>query len=570
MPRQHSDFFSNLPYFAIATTDSHGRPWATLVTGPSDARPVSAVSSDKLHVQSQLPTDDPFGACVASSNSTALWAGIGVDFSNRRRNKVAGYVVSSSFDNGMLRMDLTTNDNMGNCPKYITVRDLVYAPKPHPSTISNTFHDPATNDTVALTDEEIEHVHRASTLFIASRHIDPTDARSTDMGLNHRGGAPGFARVGEAGTTINLPDFSGNRFYQSLGNIQTDHVAGLVVPCFVTGDLLYLTGHAENLFDDDATRLMPRVTLLTRIVVTAKVFIKAALPFDLRGGVESLSPYNPPLRYLASELAAQGKTLGGQGLNVATLAQVTRVTSNIAAFTFDLAAPVTFVPGGFAVFDFSQFFDKPYMHMHNANPKLVNDDFVRTWTISSSPPYSLEKGEFAPTSRITCTIKHVPGGTVSSFLHTMVSRGFQVPLLGTGGEFSPFSSPPLHSLPAKMLWVAGGVGVTPFLAFAEAVAASKASVDVTVFLSGRGDEGLGLVQALRRTGMSKVILFDSTAKASTSNVVARRLQLHDFKGVVDLPHRHAYVCGPSDFMQTTTTWLNQAGAPSVHKESFAF
>ncbi|ETW00594.1 hypothetical protein H310_07168 [Aphanomyces invadans] len=577
MPRQHSTFFSDLPYFAIATMDSHGRPWATLVTGPRTARPVTAMSSDKLRIDTELPADDPFGACVAShqqaSNGSALWAGLGVDFSNRRRNKVAGYVVSSSFDQGYLRMDLTTNDNMGNCPKYITVRDLVYAPERRaPSTISNTFHDSVSpNAPVSLTEEEIDHVHRASTLFLASRHIDAKDPRSTDMGLNHRGGSRGFARVGEAGTTINVPDFSGNRFYQSLGNIQTDKVAGLVVPCFETGDLLYLTGHAENLFDEDATRIMPRVTLLTRIVLTGKVYIKAALPFELVGA-ETMSPYNPPIRYLTSELAAHGKSLDVHGQNVATLAQVTRVTDNISAFAFDLKTPVKFIPGGFAVFDFSQYFDKPYMHMHNAHPQLVNDDFIRTWTISSSPPYSADINEFIPSNRITCTIKHVPGGTISSFLHTMVSRGLKVPLLGTGGEFSPFTHPP-STLPSKMLWVAAGVGITPFLAFAEAIAATHASVDLEVLLAARGEEGVGLVQALKRAGISKITLFDSKAKPSTdpaSPVVTRRLRPEDFGNLPDVHERHAYICGPNDFMHATAKWLNEAGAPSVHMESFAF
>ncbi|KAF0692457.1 Aste57867_16468 [Aphanomyces stellatus] len=579
MPYQHSSFFSHLPYFAITTLDGHGRPWATIVSGPPSAPPVRAVSDTELHVRSQLAPDDPFGAaCVATkdANTTRLWAGLGVDFTNRRRNKVAGVVTSSSFDatTGALAATLTTNDNMGNCPKYITLRDLVYdARAATPETIANSFHDDVTSDpaaaTTTLTDDEIALVHRASTLFLASRHLDPDDAASTDVGLNHRGGPRGFARVGDGGRAIYLPDFSGNRFYQSLGNIQTDHVAGLVIPCFETGDMLHVTGVAENLYDDDASQLMPRVTLVTRVVLTGKVYIRKALPFTLRSP-ERYSPYNPPVRLLATELEAQGKlpTATTTTTNVATLVDIRRVTDRIAAFTFELTEAVRHVPGGFAIFDFSALFDRSYRHMFEGNPQQLNDDYVRTWTISSSPPW--DGTAFGPTTRLTCTIKHVARGAVSSLLHTRAKRGFSVPLLGVGGEFSPWAATP--SPPTKMLWVAAGVGVTPFLAFAQALAASHTTnVDVVVLLAARGEEArIGQLLA-GVAGLSKLKIFDSTGTASlpspSAEVVPRRMTALDFAGYED---RTAYICGPSDFMASAQAMMDAAGIEHVHKESFAF
>ena len=105
-----------------------------------------------------------------------------------------------------------------------------------------------------------EHLEQVSTAFLATKHTtsakDP-DGDQSDMGFNHRGGRPGFIRVFEEiasdnpqkiNTYIVLPDFSGNRFYQSLGNIQGDPQVGLVFPDFKTGNVLYITGVAENLF----------------------------------------------------------------------------------------------------------------------------------------------------------------------------------------------------------------------------------------------------------------------------------------------------------------------------------
>ena len=102
-----------------------------------------------------------------------------------------------------------------------------------------------------------------------------------------------------------LPDFSGNRFYQSLGNVESDGVAGLLVADFTRGDLLQLTGTAENLYGADAAAVMPRVTLALRIRVTGAVLMQGGLNLEM-ASEEVMSPYNPPVRYLASEIKGMG------------------------------------------------------------------------------------------------------------------------------------------------------------------------------------------------------------------------------------------------------------------------
>ena len=51
---------------------------------------------------------------------------LGVDFSNRRRNKVAGVIQADTIemadaggDRVHLRLGITTTESLGNCPKYI-------------------------------------------------------------------------------------------------------------------------------------------------------------------------------------------------------------------------------------------------------------------------------------------------------------------------------------------------------------------------------------------------------------------------------------------------------------------
>ncbi|CAF4242956.1 unnamed protein product [Rotaria socialis] len=110
MPPEHSEFFTQLSYLSIFTIDADGRPWATILFGSSTtfSRAVSNIVINTTHV------------------STRYFAGVGVDFSDRRRNKVAGLITSSEILSSSLHMFLITNESLGNCPKYITIRKMEY------------------------------------------------------------------------------------------------------------------------------------------------------------------------------------------------------------------------------------------------------------------------------------------------------------------------------------------------------------------------------------------------------------------------------------------------------------
>ncbi|KAI9333794.1 hypothetical protein BDR26DRAFT_991268 [Obelidium mucronatum] len=70
--------------------------------------------------------------------------------------------------------------------------------------------------------------------------------------------------------------------------------------------------------------------------------------------------------------------------------------------------------------------------MNFANPKQVNDDYVRTGQFRLSLPSMSNDGTFQPTRFISCTIKHVQGD-MSSFLHKMTHTAAFVWLSGIGG-----------------------------------------------------------------------------------------------------------------------------------------
>ncbi|KAJ3336650.1 hypothetical protein HDU91_001717, partial [Kappamyces sp. JEL0680] len=267
MPRQHSDFFASLDYLAVGARSREGRLWATILSSVS----IVVRDSYTLDVTCVCPSDDPFLEAVTSLPAESYFAGVGVDFSNRRRNKLAGVIESVQFQDGRLELRLRTNENLGNCPKYITVRTL----KPLQRTPAKAVQlDALDADALAI-------LRQASTVFLVTQHLD---AAEPDLGFNHRGGNPGFVRHYQDRNGIShlvLPDYSGNRFYQSLGNIESDKQAGMVIPDFTTGDLLYVTGTAANLYDSDAESIMPQTSLVSLLTVEAAVLIRNAINLQL-------------------------------------------------------------------------------------------------------------------------------------------------------------------------------------------------------------------------------------------------------------------------------------------------
>jgi predicted pyridoxine 5'-phosphate oxidase superfamily flavin-nucleotide-binding protein len=135
--------------------------------------------------------------------------------------------------------DVSVDQSFGNCPKYIQLRQFRFVrDSPAPSSVS-ALESPALDGAARAL------VEQADTFFVAT-YADLSGARQIDV--SHRGGRSGFVHIGEDGW-LTIPDFAGNRFFNTLGNIALNPRAGLVFPDFSTGGLLQMTGEAELLFD---------------------------------------------------------------------------------------------------------------------------------------------------------------------------------------------------------------------------------------------------------------------------------------------------------------------------------
>ena len=248
MPEQHRAFFPLLPYLFTATLDGEGRPLASMLWGPAGF--VTSPDPVTLRIAAQAPTGDPAAAGFAVGQPIGL---LGLDLSTRRRNRANGRIAARD-DAGLT---VTVEQSFGNCAQYIQTRQAT--PKAPAA--------PATEILGALDAAARQLIGMADTFFVASR----SRAGIGDGGLDvsHRGGPPGFVALD--GDTLVVPDFRGNRFFNTLGNLLGDPRAGLLFVDFATGGLLQLQGQVR--IDWGSPRRW-------RIVVERAWRRPAALPFD--------------------------------------------------------------------------------------------------------------------------------------------------------------------------------------------------------------------------------------------------------------------------------------------------
>jgi ferredoxin-NADP reductase len=269
------------------------------------------------------------------------------------------------------------------------------------------------------------------------------------MDTNNRGGPPGFIRA-ISNTEIAYPEYSGNRLYQSLGNLINFPAIGMVIPDFETGNVLHITGIAEILMGEKANALIPRTNVVIKIKLVDTRLIRQGLSF--RGKAGEPSPYNPPVKLLATE-GNLGANFGSQPEGTATLIDKDDITPTITRYRFRASHPVKYRPGQWVALDFSEELNMGYSHMRDDDPTSLNDDFVRTFTVSSHPD-ELPENEFEIVARLH--------GPVTEFLkkqRTASRNTLEVKLRGFGGDFKMAASAQQEVLP----FIAGGVGITPLM-----------------------------------------------------------------------------------------------------------
>lgn len=476
-----------------------------------------------------------------------------------------------------------------NCPKYINVRKLI----PHPRTFPKVEHRHRHwGPQGRLPEDVVAFILQADTVFVGSIYKSSPSALRVfppHAGMNARSGLPGFIRVSPSdGRTVVVPDYSGNRFMSTLGNIEASGTVGLTIVSFTTGDILYLTGTAETLVGPPALEVMTRHAAVTSVNVTGFVFVRNALPVRQQDDTPvERSPYSPKIKYLVEETGAQSR---GSAEHKAKLQETVHVSSDLAVFKFKViskpgAGDLRIRPGQAIVLDFMDWIGPPqYQHTTNSNPGSINDDRVRTWTVSSAHEEQ----------NVTCfelTMREMKGGAVTGALFDRLRKDqpdqpgqrivFDTPVVadvvGVTGDFF------MDREKINALWVAGGIGITPFLAMLNALAERgfAAGGDVVLVLATREPN---IMLNMMRPSLERIAStvrisiaifthdseFDAGHLKPSQNICVHRGRV--FPGFwKDIPRgKDVFICGPNALGDSVTDGLQAVGVSpnTIRREGF--
>lgn len=244
-----------------------------------------------------------------------------------------------------------------------------------------------------------------------------------------------------------------------------------------------------------------------------------------------------------------GKLWASGDEQVLTCARVVDETHDVKSFEFLVGdgAPVRFEPGQFMT----------------VSANVQGQPVQRCYTISSPPtrPYLL-----------SITVKRVPSGIMSNWLHDNMKPGSQLRAYGPSGSFTPTSA----LAAAKSLYLSAGSGVTPLMSMTRASIDLGLDRDIVFVHSARTPADIvfrkelerlvALSPRLRTFFICEGIGDENDWSAPTGRLSLRLLS----QWVPDYAEREVFTCGPGGYMSAVRTLLGEGGHDPAryHQESF--
>lgn len=260
MTTRQQEMFSKLPYVFVAGRDDQRRIWATLLTGSHGfIRP----RSDTILEIAASPIDgDALQHEFSPSSEIGL---LGIDLESRRRNRVNGIVTDLK---GGLSIDV--RQAYGNCPQFIVPRHWSFSTHQQVSPTAILHKD-------YLTSAMAEFIQNADTFFIASGYHHPHDPQS-GLDISHRGGKAGMVEVVNERELL-FPDYAGNNYFNTIGNLVMDPAVGLLFVDFANGGVLQLSGQATIDWNSPAVVLRAGAQRLVQVQLEKVIWREKLLPF---------------------------------------------------------------------------------------------------------------------------------------------------------------------------------------------------------------------------------------------------------------------------------------------------
>jgi len=196
--------------------------------------------------------------------------------------------------------------------------------------------------------------------------------------------------------------------------------------------------------------------------------------------------------------------------------------------------------------------------------EIDGESVNRCYTISSPPtrPHT-----------ISITVKRVPGGKVSNWLHDNLQAGGKIRVLGPAGEFTCARHPA-----RKFLFLSAGSGITPLMSMSRAHHELSEDRDIVFVHSARTPDDIIFARELdliasNQTNFRTAFVCERVGTRSNWHGVTGFLSLPLLKLIApDFMEREIFTCGPAPYMKAVRDLLAEGGFDTAHyhEESFSF
>jgi glycine betaine catabolism B len=253
---------------------------------------------------------------------------------------------------------------------------------------------------------------------------------------------------------------------------------------------------------------------------------------------------------LSAYLGAGLPSWDAEADDVLVCRQIRPETADVRSFTFSAATPrrFHFKPGQFLTL----------------SVEIGGEVLQRCYTIASAPTRPC---------LVTITVKRVPGGTVSNWLHDNLRPGMEIKGLGPLGDFTAFDRPA-----PKYLFLSAGSGVTPLMSMVRAWHDLAAESDIVFAHSARSPADIiyrAELELMARTqpGFRLAAICSRDAPGEAWGGFRGRLSRAMLELIApDLREREIFACGPEAYRTALKAMLAEAGCDPAryHEESFSF
>ena len=176
-------------------------------------------------------------------------------------------------------------------------------------------------------------------------------------------------------------------------------------------------------------------------------------------------------------------------------------------------------------------------------------------------PHPFTVSQIGPDGALQFSIRGL--GDYTRRLRDSIQVGDKVTVEGGYGRFD------YRRGPKTQLWVAGGIGITPFLAFADSLSAEEARTIRLVYCVGKAEEAVGLDRLRAAEARVPGLSVHLHVSDSDGRLTAARL-LDDLP--FDLTQAGFWFCGPAPMREALLSGFKEAGKrpKTVHFEEFEF